>query len=119
MIEYKIEQKHIAFYIGTTPADEREQACSRRIIMSTFSMAKEGLDIPALDTLILATPKGDIEQSIGRIQRPYPNKKVPIVIYIVDPWSIFNQLRWKRGKHYKKMNYNVKNMMCNSEDFLL
>jgi superfamily II DNA or RNA helicase len=119
MIEYKIEQKHIAFYIGTTPADEREQACSRRIIMSTFSMAKEGLDIPALDTLILATPKGDIEQSIGRIQRPYPNKKVPIVIDIVDPWSIFNQLRWKRGKHYKKMNYNVKNMMCNSEDFLL
>ena len=116
LLELQVEQKHISFYIGSTPASERQEASTRRIIMSTYSMAKEGLDIPTLDTLVLVTPKGDIEQSIGRIQRPCPNKKTPIVIDIVDPWSIFNQLRYKRGNHYKKMNYNVKSVMCNSDD---
>ena len=87
--------------------------------VGTFSMAKEGLDIPSLDTLVLATPKGDVEQSVGRIQRPSETKKTPTVIDIVDSFSIFNQLRWKRGRHYTKMNYNVKTIMSNDDLHIL
>ena len=119
LVEIGIPANQIAFYIGTTPAAEREIAAERKIILSTYSMAKEGLDIPSLDTLILATPKGDIEQSVGRIQRPSSCKKTPMVIDIVDPFSLFNQLRWKRGRHYKKMNYEVKTVMCNDEELIL
>lgn len=57
------------------------------VIVATFSLAKEGLDIPDLDTLHLVTPqKNDIttEQSVGRIERNVENKKQPICYDYVD-----------------------------------
>lgn len=95
------------FYIGSTSASEREAACERSPIFSTFSMAKEGLDIPRLDTLVFATPKSDIEQSVGRIQRPCDTKQRPLVVDIVDPWSVFRTIRFKRCRHYREMQYVV------------
>ena len=32
-------------------------------------MASEGMDIPKLNTVILASPKSDVEQSVGRVFR--------------------------------------------------
>lgn len=46
-----------------------EAAESARVLFSTYQMVAEGLDIPALDTIIFATPSGDVEQSVGRTQR--------------------------------------------------
>lgn len=96
-----------AFYIGKTSAEDRETASHRSPIFSTYAMAKEGLDIPTLDTLVFATPKGDVEQSIGRIQRPCAAKQVPLVVDIADHWSVFRNLRFKRCAHYNTMKYAV------------
>ena len=74
----------IGFYIGTTPSKDREEVSQRKIILSTYSMAKEGLDIPRLDTLIMSLPSSNIEQAVGRIQRSMPNKKIPLVLDIID-----------------------------------
>jgi len=51
-----------------TEADffEAEQA---QLILATFQMTEEGLDIPAVDTEVFASPIGDPEQAIGRSQR--------------------------------------------------
>ena len=120
LLAHEIPANDIAYYIGATPASEREKAEKRRVILSTYSMAKEGLDIPPLDALVMATPKGEVEQVVGRVQRPYPNKKVPNVVDVVDSWSMFEQLRWKRSKYYKKMGYNIFSLMAddvNSIDF--
>lgn len=105
-----VQTKHvlaqsIAYYIGSTPARERDEASKRQLILTTYSMAKEGLDIPTLDTLILATPKGDVVQASGRIQRQHPNKKTPLIIDMVDTFSVFEQLRWKRWKFYRKEEF--------------
>ena len=57
------------------------------VLLATYSLAKEGLDIPSLDMLILATPQKDkstVVQSVGRIERNYENKPEPIVYDLVD-----------------------------------
>ena len=57
-----------------------------RILFATYQLAKEGLDIPRLDRLVLATPtrnKVIVQQSIGRIQRPAPGKTEALVLDIV------------------------------------
>ncbi len=65
----------------------REELKSARIIFATYSKAKEGVDVPQLDTLVFATPVSSrvtIEQSVGRIERFYTGKKAPKVIDIYD-----------------------------------
>lgn len=56
-----------------------------RIIFATYSMMKEGVDIPRLDAGIDATPRSDAEQLIGRIRRRQEGKKSPVIwVTIVD-----------------------------------
>jgi superfamily II DNA or RNA helicase len=68
-------------------------------------MAAEALDIKTLTTLIMATPKTDIEQSVGRILREKHSK--PIVVDIVDSHGIFQNQWKKRRAFYKKENYKI------------
>lgn len=106
LIEKGVNAEDISFYIGNTPAAERSAAAERRIILSTYSMAKEGLDIPRLDTLVMATPKGDIVQASGRVQRKHPDKRIPLIVDVVDTFSVFEHLRWKRWNFYRKEGFN-------------
>lgn len=56
------------------------------VIVATYSLAKEGLDLPILSALHLATPQKDkstIIQSVGRIERAYDKGK-PVVFDYVD-----------------------------------
>lgn len=100
-----LSEEQVAFYVGSTSADERERACECACILSTYSMAKEGLDIPRLDTLVMATPKGDIVQASGRIQRKHPMKHAPLIIDVVDSFSVFEALRWKRWNFYRQEKF--------------
>jgi len=59
----------VGFYIGGAKGKELEAAARCCLILATYGMASEALDIPALNTLILATPRADVEQSVGRILR--------------------------------------------------
>jgi len=75
--------------IGKTPKKVREQVLKGdyKCIVATYSLAKEGLDKPILDTLILASPQKDytiVKQSIGRIRRPCSGKDRCVVYDIVD-----------------------------------
>lgn len=116
LIAKGIDASDIAFYIGSTPADERDRASQRRCILSTYSMAKEGLDIPRLDTLIMGTPKGDIVQASGRVQRKHGEKCVPLIVDIVDTFSVFEALRWKRWNFYRKEQFNCQTYAINNDD---
>lgn len=116
LIDKGIDAHDIAFYIGSTPADERDRASRRRCVLSTYSMAKEGLDIPRLDTLIMATPKGDIVQASGRVQRKHAEKRVPLIVDIVDTFSVFEALRWKRWNFYRKEQFNCQAFAIERDD---
>jgi len=90
-------------YIGGMDENQLRETSKMRVVIATFQLAHEGLDIPALDTVILATPKSDIKQSIGRIMRETPGKKNHPMIYdFVDHWSVLNSMYMKRCVIYKE-----------------
>ena len=97
-------------YMGGMKEAELAESSKKEIIFATFSQAHEGLDIPSLDTVILATPKSDIVQSIGRIMRETKGKKNNPRIYdIVDQWSVFFAMYNKRLKVYKQGGFKIPN----------
>src|SRR3990167_7967692 len=55
------------------------------VVLGIDAIAKEGLDIPDMNTLIFATPGGvDVEQPVGRILRKFHKTMNPMVIDLVD-----------------------------------
>ena len=54
------------------------------LIFGVTQLAKEGLDIDRLDTLIIHLPMVDTEQAVGRISRICEDKKQPIALYLLD-----------------------------------
>lgn len=76
-----------------------------RYLFASFSLAKEGLDIPRLDRLYLTTPKKDyavVTQSIGRIARTFEGKGQPVCYDYVDEIG-FCENQWKRRRtSYRK-----------------
>jgi len=66
---------------------ERMKSGKSRVLFATYSLAKEGLDIPRLEHLYLLTPHRDkvaIQQAVGRIMRPAEGKGKPAVYDFVD-----------------------------------
>ena len=112
-LKNKLDSKEIGnvgYYVGGMKDEElkkSEEECD--ILLGTFSMASEGMDIPKLDTLILASPKSDIVQSVGRILRKKPEDRLytPLIIDINDMFSMFINQSKKREKYYNKCKYNI------------
>lgn len=75
------------------------------ILYATYGLAKEGLDIPRLDTLVLATPhrdKATVIQAVGRVERKFEDKKEPIVYDLVDGTLYFEKMYKARRRYYKE-----------------
>ena len=59
----------VAFYVGGMKQNALEKSEEAQILLGTYSMAAEGMNIPTLNTIVLSTPKSNVEQSVGRILR--------------------------------------------------
>jgi len=93
-------------YLGGMKTSARSDSIEKDVIIGTYQASGEGFDVPKLDTLILATPKSDVEQAVGRILRQ-KNQNEPVVVDIVDQFSIFNGQYYKRKKYYKKSEFKL------------
>jgi superfamily II DNA or RNA helicase len=104
--------QELACVLGrTVKSDQREEFCkSKRILIATYSMCKEGFDVAKLNTLIIATPRPDVDQIVGRILRVEKTKRKtdPLIIDIVDP--AFRRQFQERNTLYKSRNYTVSKM---------
>lgn len=98
-----------AKYIGKMKAYELVDAAEADIIFATYSMAAEGLDIDRLNTLVLATPKMNIIQSIGRIMRkPIQEGDInPLIVDVIDHLSVFTRWGSARDKFYINSKYKT------------
>ena len=92
-------------YVGGMKEKDLKESELKKVILGTYSMAAEGLDIPTLTTLILVTPKTDIIQAVGRILRVKDNQ--PVIVDIVDSHGIFQNQYRKRQTFYRKNNYRI------------
>jgi superfamily II DNA or RNA helicase len=103
----------VGYYIGGMKEPALKESESKQIIIATYSMAAEALDIRTLTTLIMATPKTDIEQAVGRILREKHSQ--PVVVDIIDNHEIFARQWVKRKKFYKAQNYKI--IECSNENY--
>lgn len=94
-------------FTGKTTKLDKEVAKTKNILLATYNIASEGFDHPVLNTLLFATPRTNVIQSIGRIYRKI-HKIEPIIIDIVDDFSIFPYQYKKRNKIYTEhLNLHV------------
>jgi superfamily II DNA or RNA helicase len=111
LLEYfykAIEHRNIAsvgYYVGGMKEAALKETEGKQVVIATYAMASEALDIKTLTTLIMATPKTDIEQSVGRILREKHSQ--PIVVDIIDSHDLFQNQWSKRKRFYKKENYKI------------
>lgn len=94
------------YYVGGMKEVDLKASELKQIIIATFSMASEALDIKTLTTLLMATPKTDIEQCVGRILRQ-KNASSPLIIDIIDEHNPFRNQWYKRKQFYKSKGYNI------------
>jgi superfamily II DNA or RNA helicase len=107
MIDSLEENYSCEYYIGGMKQKKLDEASCAQIILGSYGMASEGLDIPTLNTLIMATPRREVEQSIGRIIRKSDHTVQPLIIDIVDMLGCFVNQGIHRRKLYKKLNYKI------------
>lgn len=80
------------------------------VVFATYKLAKEGIDVPNLRTVVFATPQKDkatVIQSAGRVARKAGGKEFGRVIDFIDDFGIFYGYASKRKKYYKSLNYEV------------
>ena len=104
-----VPQYAMTLYVGGLSKSQREAAKEGLVIFGTYQMMAEATDIPDADTLVMASPKSDVEQIVGRILRFVPDKNEPVVFDLVDSTSSVmagyaaNRMRW-----YASMGIKVK-----------
>jgi superfamily II DNA or RNA helicase len=93
-------------YVGGAKEKKHlKTASEKQVILATYKMASEGLDIPTLSSMILTSSKKDIVQTIGRITRVVRPKY--IVYDIVDTHPCFqNQWRLRRS-YYRSQGFRI------------
>ncbi len=99
----KIPSGQVGFVTG-----ERKEGLDRNTLFGTYTCAGIGFDKPDLDTVILATPRSDVEQAVGRLLRRSPGKRRPVIVDIVDEYSDMAKRYWgARKKFYSRMEAEI------------
>ena len=79
----------VGYYVGGMKEEQLKETEHKQIIIATYAMAAEALDIKTLSRLVMATPKTDITQPVGRILRTKHDDVKPIIVDIVDSHKCF------------------------------
>jgi superfamily II DNA or RNA helicase len=101
------------YYIGgMKQAVLDENAVKCQILLATYQMASEGFSIKKLNTVILATPRKNVEQSTGRIFREQitERKLAPHIIDIIDSHETLLRRWYIRNKFYRSCEYRIFNI---------
>jgi superfamily II DNA or RNA helicase len=106
------------FYYGKSGMNRKEhkkilsESAQCDIVLGIDVIAKEGLDIPDLNTLIFATPAGmEIEQPVGRILRKFHKTLPPLVFDLVDNTGNYIKHSTERDKWYTDEGYAINELV--------
>ena len=112
---YKVPRKEIGYFVRSLDgknlkeAEKKHSADNCQIILATYGMMSRGTDIQRLETLLLATIRSDMRQTLGRIERFLEGKQNPVLIDIIDSHyrETMNSAK-SRIKFYKERNLQIK-----------
>lgn len=104
----------VGYYVGGMKDKDLKISETKKVIIATYAMAAEALDIKSLTTLLMATPKTDITQAVGRILRAKHSQ--PVVIDIIDQHDIFQRQWNKRRVYFKKQKYTIQRV-CGYDNY--
>ena len=105
-INSQFQSEMSGLYMGGMSEKDLDESSKKSLIVATFAMAQEGLDIPTLDTCILVSPHSDVTQAVGRIMRETAGKtNSPLIYDIVDRWSLFYAMYNKRRAFYRRAGF--------------
>jgi superfamily II DNA or RNA helicase len=99
-----------AYYIGGMKEQVREAgAATARVLLASYAMASEAMNIKTLNTVILASPRKAVEQSTGRILRVRPEHRevAPVIVDIIDSHSMYQGQWRKRSAYYRRCHYQI------------
>jgi superfamily II DNA or RNA helicase len=100
----------VGYYIGGMKEEVREEgARTARVLLGTYAMASEAMNIKTLNTMIMVSPRKKIEQSTGRILRVQKDARTvaPLIVDIVDSHGVYQGQWLKRRAYYKKCAYKI------------
>jgi len=111
-LHQRIHKDVAGLYVGGMKPYDLHSSQEKDIILGTFSMASEGMDIPKLNTIVLSSPKSDVVQSFGRILREKAETREfhPLIIDIKDVHPnlhFFHKQCEKRITYYKRQNHII------------
>lgn len=95
-LEKRQSKKSVALFLGGSKNNDME--AKKDLLVATFALFSEGISIPHLNTLVLATPKSDIVQCLGRIFRQKHDQPAMILDFVDD---LFLNQYGTRRKTYK------------------
>lgn len=107
----------VGLYLGGMKQRDLDISATKQILIATYVMAEEAFDCPTLNTLIMMTPKKNIEQAVGRIMRQKKEDRLmmPLIVDIVDLFSSFHKWSAMRKKFYSKKRYLVETFNVNDD----
>jgi superfamily II DNA or RNA helicase len=100
----------IGYYIGGMKEELREEgARTAQVLLGSYAMASEAMNIKTLNTMVMASPRKKIEQSTGRILRTRKDEREiqPLIVDIVDSHSVYQGQWMKRKAYYKRCAYKI------------
>jgi superfamily II DNA or RNA helicase len=100
----------VGYYIGGMKEEIREEgARTAQVLLGTYAMASEAMNIKTLNTMVMASPRKKIEQSTGRILRTRKDERevAPLIVDIVDMHDPYQGQWIKRRVYYKKCAYKI------------
>jgi hypothetical protein len=100
----------VGYYIGGMKEEVREEgAKTAQVLLGTYAMASEAMNIKSLNTMVMASPRKKIEQSTGRILRTRKDERevMPLIVDIVDSHSVYQGQWFKRKAYYRKCAYKI------------
>ena len=101
----------MSYYIGGMKEKVREEgAATAQILLASYAMASEAMNIKTLNTVVLASPRKHVEQSTGRILRVRASERtvVPLIVDIVDVHSMYRGQWRKRLTYYRTCAYSLR-----------
>jgi len=101
------------YYVGGMKQevlDKNAETC--QVLLATYAMASEAMNIKALNAMIMASPRKKVEQSTGRILRVSADKRVvdPLIVDVVDQHDTYVRQWQQRARYYRKCAYAIEHV---------